>query len=81
MGHVDPLKEVNAAEARIRNNISTEEQEAMEYNGNNWDEVVRQRDKEITTRAMMGGSTEPDGSDGPTPDDGDEDEKEEKDDE
>ncbi len=81
MGHVDPLKEVNAAEARIRNNISTEEQEAMEYNGNNWDEVVRQRDKEITTCAMMGGSTEPDGSDGPTPDDGDEDEKEEKDDE
>lgn len=81
MGHVDPLKEVNAAEARIRNNISTEEQEAMEYNGNNWDEVVRQRDKEITTRAMMGGSTEPDGSDGPPPDDGDEDEKEEKDDE
>lgn len=81
MGHVDPLKEVNAAEARIRNNISTEEQEAMEYNGNNWDEVVRQRDKEITTRAMMGGSTEPDGSGGPTPDDGDEDEKEEKDDE
>lgn len=81
MGHVDPLKEVNAAEARIRNNISTEEQEAMEYNGNNWDEVVRQRDKEITTRAMMGGSAEPDGSDGPPPDDGDEDEKEEKDDE
>ena len=82
MGHVDPLKEVNAAEARIRNNISTEEQEAMEYNGNNWDEVVRQRDKEITTREMMGGDvTEPDESNDPPPDDGDEDEEEEKDDE
>ena len=81
MGHVDPLKEVNAAEARIRNNISTEDQEAMEYNGNDWSEIVRQREKEIATRAKMGGDAqEATESDSPPPDDGD-DEKEDKEDE
>ena len=48
MGHVDPLKEVNAAATRIANNISTQEQEAAEYNGNDWSANVRQRRKEIT---------------------------------
>lgn len=48
MGHVDPLKEVNAAEKRIQLNISTEEQEASEYNGNDWNANVRQRRKEIS---------------------------------
>ena len=48
MGHVDPLKEVNAAATRIANNISTQEQEASEYNGNDWAANVRQRRKEIT---------------------------------
>lgn len=48
MGHVDPLKEVNAAATRIANNISTQEQEASEYNGNDWAENVRQRRKEIS---------------------------------
>lgn len=47
MGHVDPLKEVNAATKRIENNITTQEQEAMEYNGNDWTANVRQRKKEI----------------------------------
>lgn len=47
MGHVDPLKEVNAAAARIANCITTQEQEASEYNGNNWDEIVKQRRKEV----------------------------------
>ena len=82
MGHVDPLKEVNAAEARIRNNISTEDQEAMEYNGNDWSEIVRQREKEIATRASMGGDApESNGSDNPPPDDDEDEEKEDKDDE
>jgi lambda family phage portal protein len=82
MGHVDPLKEVNAAEARIRNNISTEDQEAMEYNGNDWSEIVRQREKEIATRASMGGDTsETNRSDNPPPDDDEDDEKEDKDNE
>ena len=47
MGHVDPLKEVNAAEKRIANNITTQEQEASEYNGNDWNANIRQRKKEI----------------------------------
>lgn len=48
MGHVDPLKEVKAATERIANNISTQEQEASEYNGNDWVSNVRQRKKEMT---------------------------------
>lgn len=47
MGHVDPLKEVNAATVRIANNITTQEQEASEYNGNDWLANIRQRRKEI----------------------------------
>lgn len=53
MGHVDPLKEINAAAARIANNITTQEQEAAEYNGNDWSENVRQRRKEITELADL----------------------------
>lgn len=46
MGHVDPLKEVKAAAERINNNISTQEQEAAEFNGGDWSEIVRQRRRE-----------------------------------
>lgn len=46
MGHVDPKKEVAAAESRIANNITTQEQEAAEYNGNDWAANIRQRKKE-----------------------------------
>ena len=51
MGHVDPLKEVKAATERIANNITTQEQEASEYNGNDWLANVRQRKKEMTAFA------------------------------
>ena len=51
MGHVDPLKEVNAASLRIANNITTQEQEASEYNGNDWLANIRQRKKELTALA------------------------------
>ena len=51
MGHVDPLKEVKAATERIANNITTQEQEASEYNGNDWLANIRQRKKEITAFA------------------------------
>ena len=54
MGHVDPLKEVNAARERISNNISTEEQEAAEYNGNDWNAIVRQRHREVEARKELG---------------------------
>ncbi len=47
MGHVDPKKEVAAAELRIANNITTQEQEAAEYNGNDWAANIRQRKKEV----------------------------------
>lgn len=63
MGHVDPLKEVKAAEARIRNNITTEEQEASEYNGNDWAANVRQRKKEIAARTEIGADIQPDSDD------------------
>jgi lambda family phage portal protein len=53
MGHVDPLKEVNAATQRIANNITTQEQEASEYNGNDWTANVRQRKKEMETLNEM----------------------------
>ena len=53
MGHVDPLKEVNAAAARIANNITTQEQEASEYNGNDWTANVRQRRKEMAAMKEM----------------------------
>lgn len=53
MGHVDPLKEINAAAARIANNITTQEQEAAEYNGNDWTENIRQRRKELTELADL----------------------------
>ena len=51
MGHVDPKKEVEAAAQRIALNISTQEQEASEYNGNDWATNVRQRKKEIAATA------------------------------
>jgi len=54
MGHVDPLKEVNAAATRILNNITTQEQEAAEYNGNDWAANVRQRKKEISVMKELG---------------------------
>ena len=53
MGHVDPLKEVNAAATRIANNITTQEQEASEYNGNNFDEILKQRKKEVAEQREM----------------------------
>ena len=57
MGHVDPLKEVNAAERRIANNITSQEQEASEYNGNDWAAIVRQRKREVEATRDMTGDT------------------------
>ena len=70
MGHVDPLKEVNAAAQRILLNISTEEQEAAEYNGNDWNENIPQRKKELNALADAA-TAQPNNGDGG---DGDEDE-------
>lgn len=54
MGHVDPLKEVKAAGERIALHISTEEQEAGEYNGGDWNANMRQRKRELAMAAAMG---------------------------
>ena len=61
MGHVDPLKEVNAAAARIKNNITTEEQEASEYNGNDWATNIRQRRREIEALKDLTGNDDKEG--------------------
>lgn len=58
MGHVDPLKEVNAAEKRIDLNITTQEQEASEYNGNDWNANIRQRRKETAALTAETGGEE-----------------------
>ena len=65
MGHVDPKKEVEAAILRIANNLSTQEQEASEYNGNDWRENIRQRKKEIEA---MNGLAQSDSTDIPAED-------------
>ena len=78
MGHVDPLKEVEAAERRIANNISTQAQEASEYNGNDWADIVRQRRREIeATKDLTGMSTQTDNA--PTRPNNDDDEEEKAD--
>lgn len=53
MGHVDPLKEAKAAAERVNLNMTTEEQEAASYNGNDWNENIRQRKKEIAAMAEI----------------------------
>lgn len=53
MGHIDPLKEVKAASERVALNITTQEQEASEYNGNDWNANIRQRKKEIAAMAEI----------------------------
>lgn len=81
MGHVDPLKEVNAAAARITNNLSTQEQEASEYNGNNFDEIIKQRKKEVVLQreiAQEAGILEPQQEDAGQEDNRDEEEKEDE---
>ena len=83
MGHVDPLKEVNAAAARIANNITTQEQEASEYNGNDWAANVRQRRRELEALQEFANLLQQNSGDNPpAPDDKEnDDETEEREDE
>ena len=76
MGHVDPLKEVNAAAGRIANNITTQEQEASEYNGNDWAANIRQRHREITALADLQDTINTAG--GPLDDDNDDNDEEDE---
>ncbi len=90
MQQLDPLKEVEAAAKRIELNISTQEREAAEFNGSDWNENIVQRERENDALRMMskalgkalqtaaqGEGTSPDPHE---PNDGDEDETEEMDD-
>ena len=74
MQQLDPLKEVEAAERRVALNISTQEREAAEFNGSDWNENIAQRQREIT--AIAGMSAPGKISDPHAPGDGDEDDEE-----
>ena len=50
---LEALKEANAAAMRIANNLTTQEQEASEYNGNNFDEIMNQRKKEVAMQREL----------------------------
>lgn len=68
MQQLDPLKEVSAAEKRILLNLSTQEREAAEFNGSDWNENIIQRKREVAACAeliAMGGEQ---GSETDTPD-------------
>lgn len=77
MGHVDPLKEVNAATMRIAQNITTQEQEASEYNGNDWSANVRQRRRELEALKEFGGLVSQDGAEAQSGTNAQEDEEDE----
>jgi capsid protein len=53
-GQLDPLKEVKAAEARVRNGFSTRQRETMELTGGDWELNHRQRVKEERMRKEAG---------------------------
>lgn len=52
-GHVQPVQEANAAKIRMDLGISTGEQEAMEYNGGDWNENMAQRGREMQLRQSV----------------------------
>lgn len=57
-GHVQPVQEANAAKIRMENGITTGEQEAMEFNGSDYMENMKQRSRELAAmqnETTMGG--------------------------
>lgn len=58
-GHVQPVQEANAAKIRMETGISTGEQEAMEYNGGDFLDNIKQRGRELAAQnAAMGKETQ-----------------------
>jgi len=53
-GSVDPVKEVTAAEARVRMGISTLQAESIAYDGQDWEGKERQRAKEVAMQISNG---------------------------
>ena len=45
-GQLNPVQEVNAAILRVQNNLSTYQKEAGELTGEDWDLIMRQRQRE-----------------------------------
>lgn len=54
MGHMQPLQEANAIQARIDSGISNRAIETAEYNGNDWTDVHQQAAKEQKMRKADG---------------------------
>ena len=63
MGQIDPLKEVNAAMARISTGISTREREAAEFNGSNFAENAQVLKNENALMRDIAGDDENEKSD------------------
>lgn len=57
-GQIDPLKEVKAAESRVKNGFSTRQRETVELTGGDFIRNIRQRVKEEEMLKEVGGSTE-----------------------
>ncbi len=53
-GSLDPLKEVKAAEIRVRNNFTTIARESMEINGSDVGDNIEQRSREIKKMEKFG---------------------------
>jgi lambda family phage portal protein len=54
MGHMQPLQEANAIQARIDAGISNRDIETAEYNGNDWEDVHQQAAREQKMRKADG---------------------------
>lgn len=88
MQQLDPLKEVQAAKERVALNISTQEREAAEFNGSDWQENITQRQRELealleiqkAVNAALGISEKKDDDPPPPnePNDGDEDDNDDE---
>jgi capsid protein len=58
-GTVDPLKDINAAKARVDLGVSTLAKESMLYDGSDWEENHEQRALEVKRRMEDGLSAMP----------------------
>lgn len=58
-GHLNPVQEADAIEKRIKNNITTIEQETAEYNGGQFDRNIAQRKREVALVKDAGAMEEP----------------------
>lgn len=55
-GAIDPMKEANAAEKRMSIKLTSLAQEKAAYDGGDWEDTVKQRNKELRAGAAIEGS-------------------------